>query len=196
MFNSIAGKISAKNGGTVYVLTGGVEWELQMPLSDAEEIGAEGVEARILTWLCHREDSMTLFGFASETRRETFSSLLKVEGIGPKAALKILGGISQTELERALEAGDVSRLEKVPGLGKKTAQKMILALKGRIAQSAEKQSDTLSPYPELASALVEMGYDKRAALAALEKAAAEQEAGAGKNVEERVFRKAILYLSR
>jgi Holliday junction DNA helicase RuvA len=73
-------------------------------------------ECRVFTWLYHREDQMKLFGFCSERRRNTFLELIKVEGIGPKGALKIMGGISQDDLERALENGDLDRLEAVPGL--------------------------------------------------------------------------------
>jgi Holliday junction DNA helicase RuvA len=145
---------------------------------------------------------MLLYGFSSEERRSTFHELLKVEGIGPKAALKILGGISQAELARALESGDLARLEAVPGLGKKTAQKMILALKGKIVQAGEKLAAS-TPYNELAEALVQMGYEKRSAIAALEKAAAEvsemygasSEALSGTEKETAIFRKAIMQLS-
>ena len=195
MFNSLRGVLSAKRNGCACLLTGGIEWEICMNARDLDEVGEVGGETRIFTWLCHREDSMTLFGFASETRRNTFFELIKVEGIGPKAAMKIQGGISQPELERALETGDLARLEAVPGLGKKTAQKMILSLKGKIVSAAEKTGKAAGPYAELANALVEMGYEKRAALAALERAAAELDNAAGAEAENAVFRKAILYLS-
>jgi Holliday junction DNA helicase RuvA len=134
---------------------------------------------------------MKLYGFADEKRRLAFLELIKVEGIGPKGGLKILGGIDQGELEDALEAGDLERLERVPGLGKKTAQKMILALKGKLAQG----KDTVSPYGDLAEALVGMGYERREAQEALEKAAAELGPGAGVEREALLIRKAIAYLS-
>lgn len=196
MFNSIKGVITAKLAGAVHIETGGIEWEVLMPASDALALGDAGDAARVLTWLCHREDSMTLYGFCDERRRATFFELLKVEGIGPKAAIKILGGISQTELERALEAGDVGRLEAVPGLGKKTAQKMVLALKGKIVQGQSKGAAPSSPWNDLADALAGMGYEKRAAIAALEKAASEAGAAPGDSAAESlIFRNAILLLS-
>jgi Holliday junction DNA helicase RuvA len=195
MFNSLRGVLSAKRNGAAYLVTGGIEWEIPMNARDLDELGDVGGETRIFTWLCHREDSMTLFGFADETRRNSFFELIKVEGIGPKAAMKIQGGISQQDLERALETGDLARLEAVPGLGKKTAQKMILSLKGKIVSLSEKSAKTSGPLAELANALVEMGYEKRAALAALERASAELGAGDGAEGENAVFRKAILYLS-
>jgi Holliday junction DNA helicase RuvA len=194
MFNSIRGTITEKLADSVRLLTGGVEWDVAMPSSDIARLPSAGEEGRVFTWLYHKEDQMRLFGFADDTRRATFWELLKVEGIGPRGALKILGGIGQDELERALETEDLPRLEAVPGLGKKTAQKMILALKGRLTRIT-------SPYGELAEALAGMGYDKRAAAEALERLAAAVEAslppGAGKAEKEKeLFKQAIVYLSR
>jgi Holliday junction DNA helicase RuvA len=136
---------------------------------------------------------MKLYGFAGEERRITFLELLKVEGIGPKGALKIMGGIGQDEFEKALESEDLARLEAVPGLGKKTAQKMILALKGKLtsAKAAPK-----TPYGDLVEALTEMGYDRRAAVEALAGAAAELPPGLPEAEKEKLlFKEAIVYLS-
>jgi Holliday junction DNA helicase RuvA len=196
MFNSIRGIISEKLTDTLRIMTGGLEWELVVPAVDMEGLPPWGEEARIFTWLYHREDTMRLFGFADERRRATFLELLKVEGIGPVKAAQILGRIGQEELERALEAGDLARLEAVPGLGKKTAQKMILALKGKIAQ-VPPASAAASPYGELAEALAEMGYDRRAAAEALSKAEASLPPGLkGAEKEQILFREAIVLLSR
>ena len=118
MYNSIYGTINGKIDDAVYILTGGVEWEITMPATDISRLPSLGEEYRIFTWLYHREDLMRLYGFSDEIRRSTFLELLKVEGIGPKAAIKIMSGIGQEDLERALEAGDLARLEAVPGLGK------------------------------------------------------------------------------
>jgi Holliday junction DNA helicase RuvA len=169
MLNSIKGIFSGKNGDSAFVLTGGLEWEIAMPLTDIEALPQTGSECKVFTWLYHREDQMRLFGFADETRRNTFLELLKVEGIGPKGALKIMGGIGQEELELALENGDLARLEAVPGLGKMTAQKMLLALKGKLIHT---QADThsVSKYNDLIDALINMGYDKRAAAEAVAQA--------------------------
>jgi Holliday junction DNA helicase RuvA len=195
MFNSLWGKITGKSGDALYLVTGGVEWEILIPQTDAAALPEPGGEARVFTWLYHREDQMRLFGFADERRRNTFLELLKVEGIGPRGAVKILGGIGQAELERALEAGDLARLEAVPGLGKKTAQKMILALKGKIAQAAP--SSAASPYGELVEALFGMGYDKRAAAEALSKAEASLPPDLnGAEKEQLLFREAIVLLSQ
>jgi Holliday junction DNA helicase RuvA len=196
MFNSLQGKVAGKSGDTLYLSTGGVEWEISLPPTDLAVLPENGEEARVFTWLYHREDQMRLFGFADERRRATFLELLKVEGIGPRAAIKILGGIGQEELERALEAGDLARLEAVPGLGKKTAQKMILALKGTIARAAPSAA-AASPHGELVEALAEMGYDKRASAEALSQAESVLPAGVkGAEKEQFLFREAIVRLSQ
>jgi len=193
MFNSIRGIITEKLSDSVYILCGGIEWDISAPATDIARLPAAGEEGRIFTWLYHREDQVKLYGFAGEERRATFLELLKVEGIGPKGALKILGGIGQEELENALEAGDLARLEAVPGLGKKTAQKMLLALKGKLVKAHALPE---SPYADLVEALAGMGYDKRAAAEALgraEKGLPSDLTGAEK--EKLLFKEAIVYLS-
>ena len=138
---------------------------------------------------------MRLYGFTEERRRSAFLELLKVEGIGPKGAIKILGGISQDDLERALEAGDITRLEAIPGLCKKTAQKMVLALKGKLVQ-VQDFSVPSSPYNDLVEALTAMGYDRRTAVEALAKAdAVIDTALSGAEREKLLFKEAIVYLS-
>jgi Holliday junction DNA helicase RuvA len=194
MFNSIRGVVSGKTGEAVFLLTGDIEWEVAMPASDIQGL-AMNREYRVFTWMYHRDDQMRLFGFSDERRRNAFLELIKVEGIGPKGAIKILGGISQDDLERALEAGDLARLEAVPGLGKKTAQKMLLSLKGKLIQSQD-ISVLPSRYSDLVEALTSMGYDRRPAAEALAKA----EAAVGKDLadaerEKLLFKEAIVYLS-
>ena len=195
MFNSIRGIVSGKDGEAAFVFTGGVEWEIAMPATDVELLPPAGNECRIFTWLYHREDQMRLFGFSGEIRRNTFLELLKVEGIGPKNALKIMGGIAQEDLERALETGDLARLEAVPGLGKKTAQKMLLAMKGKLIH-APAASAAASPYGDLIEALTAMGYDKRAASEAIVRAEAGLPPGLPAAEQEKLlFKNAIVYLS-
>ncbi|MDR1429410.1 MAG: Holliday junction branch migration protein RuvA [Spirochaetaceae bacterium] len=194
MFNSLRGKISEKLGDTLRLFTGGVEWDITVPATDVAKFPPRGEEARVYTWLYHREDQMRLFGFVSGERRSTFLELLKVEGIGPRGAVKIMGGIEQDELEKALEAGDLSRLEAVPGLGKKTAQKMILTLKGKLTSLSALSSG--GPYAELVEALAGMGYDKRAAAEALARAEAALPPGvSGAEKEKLLFKQAIIHLS-
>ena len=193
MFNSIRGTITGKPGDSVYILANGIEWDISMPVIDISRLPVTGEECRIFTWLFHREDQMKLFGFATDERRSAFLELLKVEGIGPKAAIKILSGIDQEDLEKALENEDIARLEAVPGLGKKTAQKMILALKGKLAVA---KASPETPYSDLVEALAGMGYDKRAAAEALSRAEKEIDAAAkGAEREKLLFKNAIVNLS-
>ncbi|MCL2763688.1 MAG: Holliday junction branch migration protein RuvA [Treponema sp.] len=194
MFNSIRGLLCEKGIESVFLLSGDIEWEISMPSNDIQEYTLKS-ECRVVTWLYHREDQMKLFGFSSERRRNTFLELLKVEGIGPRAALKIMSGISQDDLEHALENADIARLEAVPGLGKKTAQKMLLSLKGKLVQS-QGAAAVSTPYGDLVEALAAMGYDRRQAVQALEKAAASagSELSAAEK-EKHIFKEAIIYLS-
>lgn len=199
MFNSLRGIITEKRQDVLCLATGGIEWELAVPLLDMEELPPAGQEARLFVWLYHREDQMRLFGFASEERRNAFLELIKVEGIGPRQAVKILSGIGQDELEAALENEDIARLEAVPGLGKKTAQKMILALKGKLVRPGP-AAGTGSVHEELVNALADMGYDRRIAAEAVENAAravgAEASAGLSQaEREKRIFKQAIVMLS-
>jgi Holliday junction DNA helicase RuvA len=193
MFNSLSGVITYKRGSGIRLQTGGIEWEMSVPTTDLDELPLENEEGRVWTWMLHREEQMKLFGFASEARRETFLELLKVEGIGAKGAVKIMGGITQDDLERALETDDLARLEAVPGLGKKTAQKMLLAMKGKLVRPND-TADALSPYADIAAALSDMGYDRKNINAALVKAN-DALTGKEKDRDAEVFRLAISYLT-
>ena len=193
MFNSLRGIISEKSIDSVCILTGGIEWDIAIPATDIAALPRSGEEGRIFTWLYHKEDQMKLYGFAGEDRRFTFLELLKVEGIGPKGAIKIMGGISQEDLEKALENEDLNRLEAIPGLGKKTAQKMILALKGKLVRTPDAPA---TPYGDLVEALIAMGYDRRPATEALTRAEAELPPGLdGEEREKMLFRQAIVQLT-
>lgn len=205
MFNSLRGIITEKHTDVLYLSTDGIEWDITVPSLDIERLPPVGEEARVFVWLYHREDQMRLFGFASTERRSTFLELMKVEGIGPRQAVKILSGIDQKDLEAALENEDIARLEAVPGLGKKTAQKMILALKGKLARPAPSASLPAS-HEELVNALADMGYDRKAAAEAVAAAAAQisaegaASAGAVQPLsaaerEKRIFKQAIVMLS-
>jgi Holliday junction DNA helicase RuvA len=196
MFNSIRGTITEKRADTLRIETGGVEWDILVPATDLGRLPLPGETGRIYTWLYHKETEMRLFGFADEVRRSTFLELLKVEGIGPRGAVKIMGGIGQEEMEAALETEDLSRLLAVPGLGKKTAQKMLLALKGKLRFDDAAAPRITGPYGDLIEALAGMGYDRKAAADALAKAAAELPPDlAGPDREQRLFREAIVALS-
>ena len=164
MYNSLTGKITEKGISHLCLLIGGVEWLIHVSLNSLDSCNI-GEEKRIYTYLQHKEDGMTLFGFTSKDERVLFLDLIKVNGVGAKAAQKILSGIKPSELIRCLDDEDVDRLTKVPGLGKKTAQKIILALKGKLKleDNIVKESSRDSVDKEILDSLVAMGFDKNKA---------------------------------
>ena len=135
MFNSLTGIITEKSFQKLCLDTHGIEWELSVPDSASSAFPAVGEKAKVYTWLQHTETTMSLYGFADTEGRSLFFELLKVDGVGPKAALKIMGNVSPSELASILDKEDLASLQKVPGVGKKTAAKMLLQLKGKLALS-------------------------------------------------------------
>ncbi len=198
MFNSIRGTLTEKRIDSVCIDTGGVEWEIAAPSRSIDEFGRVGDEARAFTWLHHYEDGMRLYGFPSAAERSVFLELMKVEGIGPKQALRVLSGIGPDALEAALEAEDLKALQKVPGVGPKMAQKMMLALKGKLVRVPEGGSGSRSGslpagLDDIARGLAEMGYDRRLVESTLLKLSAEVPEGSER--ERELFRRAVLSLS-
>jgi Holliday junction DNA helicase RuvA len=211
MFNSITGVVTAKLPQAVCIDTNGIEWEISVPGSALDAMPHVGEKARVYTWLSHREDAMSLYGFATPEDRALFLDLLKVDGIGARGALKILSAISGDQLERALEAEDITRLETVPGIGKKTAQKMMLALRGKLslhlsgkaAPGQPAENPLAAPWHDVIVGLSNMGYDRRDCEAViirlssqLAKDGASGFAGQSKNAQEEVLlRRAIVELA-
>lgn len=202
MFNSLTGTITAKLPQTVHLDISGMEWDIAVPDSSLDSLPPVGSQARIFTWMLHREDAMRLFGFASEQERSLFLDLLKVDGVGAKGALKIMSGITPGQLTQALDSEDLAQLERLPGVGKKTAQKMMLALKGKLSfgdSPVPRPTATTSRWQDVVQALVDMGYDRRdceAVLSRLEQELAPQlQEKAPSQQEELLFRRAIVELA-
>lgn len=206
MFNSIRGILTEKRADSVCLETGGVEWELAVPARSVDDFGVLGAEARAFVWLHHWEDGMRLFGFPTREERAVFLELMKVEGIGPKQALRVLSGIRPEALEAALAADDLAALQRVPGVGPKLAQKMLLALKGKIVIGAipagpgASAAKAAAPWADVVRALVDMGFERKAAEKTVAALAAELGApgsGAGEPAEREreLFRRALLELS-
>jgi len=202
MFNSISGRLSEKRADTVCIEANGLEWEIAVPARAVDDFGALGEDARAFTWLHHYEDGMRLYGFPTEADRAVFKELMKVEGIGPKQAMRILSGIRPEALGAALDSDDLGSLQKIPGVGPKLAQKMLLALKGKLvsAESAAAAGGSKGgEWSDVVRALVDMGYDRKAAEKAVTAAAGAAKGAAdsagGKSVEREVFRVALLSLS-
>ena len=194
MFNSLKGVITDKAAGRVRLETGGIEWELEASYATVSSLPAAGNPARVFTYLLHREDSMRLFGFAKEEERFLFLDLLKVDGIGPKQAMRILSGTNVDSFADILEAGDVDSLKRIPGIGVKSAQKIILALKGKLSL---KETEEPAEGQDIVTALFDMGFDRRKAAAAVATLLEElkNQGLAGEALEREIFRQAIVRLS-
>lgn len=196
MFNSLSGTVSGRGPNALFLMTGGVEWELEVSGTTLRSLASGDEPVRIYTFLYHREDQMRLYGFATAEERRVFLELTRVSGIGPRAAIRMLSGTSPAELVRMLEAEDVDGLTRLPGLGRKTAQKVILALRGRLVMEPAAGA---SGHTELVEALVEMGFDRSQASAAVAGVSGEiKDAGAELDadaLEKEIFRLAIVRLS-
>ena len=202
MFNSITGTITGKFPRQLFLENNGIEWDLVVPDSNLELLPAVGEKTKVYTWIQHTENAMALFGFASAEERSLFFDLLKVDGVGPKGAVKIMSSATSGELTQTLESGDVALLEKIPGIGKKTAGKMMLALKGKLTLQQDSQTITITKQTEFAdvvNSLVSMGYDRRQAEQKIAEISAKEEVLlSGKSQKEKediVFRKAIVELA-
>lgn len=206
MFNSLTGIITGKFPKQVFIDTNGIEWDLCVPDSNLDMLPPVGNEARIFTWLQHTDQLMSLYGFASSDERSVFLDLLKVDGVGPKGAVKIMSAVSSSRLLDVLEKGDLEMLEKIPGVGKKTAGKMMLTLKGKLKISetsgwAVVHVAAASPYADVVLSLASMGYDKKLVeqkVAQLVEAFTNEPDFAGKSQKERediLFRRAIVELA-
>lgn len=199
MFNSITGTITGKGPGYITIDTFGLEWHCAVTTHTLENAPPVGSEGTLLVYLHHREELMQLFGFISSSERSVFIDLLKVSGIGPRQAQKILSGIQVEDFVTSLDTGNVDRLAALPGLGKKTAQKVVLTLRGKLSIQEEEKSD----YAEIVEGLVEMGFNKKSAIEAVTKAAEELQSRSGsaegedkESVERELFKQAIIFLSQ
>ena len=166
MFNSISGTITGKFPQKLFLENNGIEWDIIVPDTSLDDLPNLGEKARVYTWMQHTDSAMNLFGFASTKDRDLFFDLNKVEGVGPKSAIKIMSNIQRDQLINSLESGDLAALEKIPGLGKKTAQKMLLTLKGKLTLEEDIPGVKVlvnrgGEYADVVSALANMGYDKR-----------------------------------
>jgi Holliday junction DNA helicase RuvA len=158
MFNSITGTLTLKSDDTICVLTGGIEWEIATTSQTVSRLPDIGMTTTVFTFLHHREDQLKLFGFASVRERDLFLNLIKVDSVGPRLALKILSGISAQNLINAVEDGDLDMLICAPGLGRKTAQKIVLTLKGKLVLTEQVKH---REYEDIVNALAGMGFDKK-----------------------------------
>ncbi len=176
MFDYISGKVAAVGENRVVVDCGGVGFSLTASVSTCAECSRKS-EVKLPVYLAVREDALELFGFASESERELFMLLIGVSGVGPKLAVTVLGGLSQTRLASAVASGDVAAISTVKGVGKKTAERIVLELKSKLPASLVAESGVQladmpvdkPAYDEAVRALMSLGYDRKEAEAAVRK---------------------------
>ena len=169
MIGRISGVLLEKNPPQILVESAGVGYEIEVPMSTFYNLPASGERVALLTHLVVREDAHLLYGFGTESERRAFRQLLKVNGVGARTALAVLSGMSVAELVEAVAAQESGRLVKVPGIGKKTAERLLLELKGRLGSDALSGLAVNREKPaasDVINALLGLGYsDKEAQLA-------------------------------
>jgi Holliday junction DNA helicase RuvA len=161
----LSGKLLSKQPPQVLVDCGGVAYEVDVPMSTFYSLPATGESVTLLTHLAVREDAHVLYGFATAEERAAFRQLIRISGVGARTALSVLSGLSVAELGNAVVMQDAARLTKVPGIGKKTAERLLLELKGKISEAAVKPAAGVAS--DVVNALVGLGYSEKEALAAV-----------------------------
>ncbi len=176
MIGKLTGTLLEKHPPHILLDVAGVGYELDVPMSTLYVLPHAGEATSLYTHFVVREDAQLLYGFATRTERESFRTLIKVTGIGPKIALAVLSGMSADELALAIEQEDVTRLSKVPGIGKKTAERLVLELRGKLAGTSAvptagvagvKVAAQPSVRNDIINALLGLGYNEREAAAAI-----------------------------
>ena len=165
MIGRISGKLLAKQPPQIVVDVQGVGYEIDVPMSTLYQLPAIGADITLLTHLTVREDAHLLYGFATEQERTVFRQLLKISGVGARTALSVLSGLSVADLHAAVSTQDSGRLIKVPGIGKKTAERLLLELKDKLHVTVTHTLATgaVSVSSDIVNALLSLGYNDKEA---------------------------------
>ena len=169
MIGKLTGTLLEKNPPEVLVDCAGVGYEVQVPMSTFYNLPATGERVSLLTQFIVREDAQLLYGFATAPERQAFRELIKISGVGPRMALSVLSGMGVADLAQAISLQEAGRLVKVPGIGKKTAERLLLELKGKLGADM----GTVHGHPasdaqaDIQQALLALGYNEKEAAAAL-----------------------------
>jgi Holliday junction DNA helicase RuvA len=173
MIGSLRGKLIEKRPNQALIDVGGVGYQVQIPLSTFAAIGTLHSETMLLVHTHLREDQLALYGFATAREKQCFELLISASGVGPSLALKILSGMSIEEMVPAIRRGDLAQLTRIPGVGKKTAERMVVELRDKLAAidvpEAGKPAARSQLEADVSSALMNLGYDERAVERAVEK---------------------------
>lgn len=192
MIGRLRGILISKQPPWLLVEVGGVGYELEAPMSTIYDLPQTGKEVTLLTHYAVKEDSVALYGFLHESERALFRNLQKVSGIGAKISLAVLSGVSTQDFARLVQAGDVVALTKIPGIGKKTAERIIVELRDRldglgthVSGLASASSALLDPAAEATVALQQLGYKPAEVTRLVQKVAAQGDSA------ETIIRKAL-----
>lgn len=171
MIGRLHGKLLEKNPPQILIDVSGVGYEVDVPMSTFCNLPEVGGELTLHTHFVVREDAELLYGFATLAERAVFRALIKISGVGPKIALALLSGITVDQLKDAVDRGETGLLTKVPGIGKKTAERLVLELKDKLAGTgaATAAVPTSGARADVAAALIALGYSEREAAAATKK---------------------------
>ena len=168
MIGRLTGTLLEKNPPQVVVDVHGVGYEVDVPMSTFFNLPALSEKITLLTHFVVREDGQFLYGFGSEAERYAFRQLVKISGIGARTALSVLSGLSVNELAEAIARQEVGRLTKVPGIGKKTAERLLLELKGKLADALPTAAHSVEDSQhDILNALLALGYNDREASAVM-----------------------------
>jgi Holliday junction DNA helicase RuvA len=165
LIGRIAGKLMAKQPPQIVVDVQGVGYEIDVPMSTLYQLPATGTDVTLFTHLTVREDAHLLYGFATEQERTVFRQLLKISGVGARTALAVLSGMSVADLHAAVSTQDSGRLTKIPGIGKKTAERLLLELKDKLNVTVMLTPATAaaSASSDVVNALLSLGYNDKEA---------------------------------
>jgi Holliday junction DNA helicase RuvA len=182
MIGLLRGVLLQKEPPALLLEAGGVGYEVEAPMTTFYDLPAVGQSVTLYTHLVVREDAHLLYGFSRESQRRLFRGLLKVNGVGPRVALAVLSGLSEQELVRCLVSEDVGRLTKVPGIGRKTAERLIIELRDKVtapalpagaAPGSVAMPMAVDPVDEAVAAMVALGYKPPEATRAVRAVASE-----------------------
>lgn len=192
MIALLRGTLVEKHPGQAILDVGGVGYDLTIPVSTFSKLPEAGTEVRLRVYTHVREDALALYGFLTQDEKALFEKLISVSGIGPRLAVTVLSGLAAADLLTAIRRGEVERLVRIPGVGKKTAERMVLELRDKLPAPAGEEAAAPSPAlsavdQDVLSALLNLGCARPAAETAVRKA----KAAAGATDFEPLFRRAL-----
>lgn len=202
MYHYLTGKLVEKTPNGIVLDVEGIGYQIQIPASSYHSLPEPGQSVRMLTHFIVREDSHTLYGFISEEERHLFRLFISISGIGPKMAITMLSGVSVPELKRAIIEGSLQVLTGIPGIGRKTAERVVVELREKLVLTERKSGGGIPVTQKMQAeeqlledslqALVSLGYQKKAAREAIHKAL--KNSAAEKNTVEEIIRASLKYV--